>query len=356
MFQHRRNCPVFGEEELNAIKACLDTGMVARAGVVSEFEQAFLDAGIVDAEWALALNSCTSALYLALRMLQRRDKHLITRVYVSDFTFVATANACIMAGLNPIPIDVDLETYNMDINDLLRKIDENGQGYIMPVHCFGNPVYDFIDETNLGSDYIIEDAACAVGSDPSKLGFGTLQCWSFHGSKVITTGIGGMLTGDDPKEYEWAKKFARNGRPVYDEPAFNFQISNLNAAMGIEQLKRLPEIVEIRKKRAKRYNYGFKAVDGLNTQLTDGSNYQSYVITVENHRDDIINELQAHGIEAVIGTYSMSRLPYIESKCPNGSWIFDHQICLPLYPMMTDEDQKFIIDQTIKTVEWWNRK
>ncbi len=335
MYKYRRNIPYLGEEEKKAVADVIDSGMVARGKITAEFEKKFAE--FMNKKFAVALSSCTAGLQLALEVIEKDLSAL--DVIIPDFTFVATGNAVRNRGWDYEINDVDLQTYNMDLKN--ARSPSNAK-VIMPAHCFGNAC----PEDQMPDDVtIIEDAACAAGSDG--IGYGDMQIFSFHGSKVMTTGIGGMLTTDNKKWAETILRLCRADRPHYTRIAYNYQISDINSAMGIEQLKKLPHIVNKRREWAKRYDELLSKY--CLPQVTKGSNYQSYVVRVENYlRDDLVAHLNKNDIEACVGTYSLSLLPTFSGDCPNGNQIFETQICLPLYTTLTEQDQDAIVDAFIK--------
>lgn len=336
--KYRRNIPYVGEEEKKAVCDVIDSGMLVRGQVVKDFEKMFAE--YHNKKYCVMTSSCTAALQLALEIIALEND--VNNVKIPDYTFFATGNAVINVGLKPEIVDVYLNTYNINMNK--TGVDKND--IIMPVHVFGNPC-DKRDFKDLNVP-IIEDAATAIGS--KGIGFGDIQCFSFHGAKIMTTGIGGCLTTNEKDWAEWCETMARAGRPDWKAPAYNYQISNINAAIGIEQLKKLDYIIETRRKWAKRYNDLFESVEGVDVQQTKGSNYQSYVIRVpSNIRDIVMEYLRAQSIEACVGYYSMTN-HYFEGYAPVGNVLDRQQLCLPLYVQMTEKDQDFIVDETKRAI------
>ena len=338
--KYRRNIPFVGKEEIDAVTKVIESKMLVRGKVVKDFEKMFAEKH--NKKYCVMTSSCTTALQLALEAITK--EHYSDRVLIPDYTFFATGNAVLNVGLEPKIIDVDIETYNIDT----KKIEvRDGEDIIMPVHVFGNPCT--ADDFKDFDVPIVEDAATAIGS--KGIGFGDIQCFSFHGAKIMTTGIGGCLTTDSKDIADWAETQARSGRPYWKEEAYNYQISNMNAAMGIEQLKKLDYIIETRRKWAKRYNDLFSGIDEVSVQKTKGSNYQSYVVRVlPSIRDELIETLRNDSIEACVGYYSMTR-HYFDGDAPVGNSLDDQQLCLPLYVQMTEEDQDFIVDRVKEAIK-----
>ena len=338
-FKYRRNIPYIGEEEKKAVADVIDSGMVVRGKKVEEFENRFKE--LVNKKYAVMTSNCTVALQLALEMLKKEIQP--DNVIIPDYTFTATGNAVLNVDMLPLLCDVNMETYNMNPNwaELHNYCDD----ILMPVHCFGNPCDLKGTEKEF---FVIEDAACAIGSEG--IGYGDIQCFSLHGAKIITTGIGGILTTNNRDWAETILRLCKADRPYFNKQAYNYQISDINAAIGIEQLKKLKFIVSRRRELAKRYNDLFKNLlsESFHLQETKGSNYQSYVVMIhQSIKDKIMNHLIQNDIEACIGTYSLSLLPYFKQKgnCLNGNKLFYQQICLPLYPQMTEQDQDYIVEK-----------
>lgn len=342
--KYRRNVPYLGEEEVEAAAEVIRSGMVVRGKVVTEFEKMFAE--YHNKKYCVMTSSCTAALQLSLEIAKRKmqfDLGITPEVvHIPDFTFMATGNSVLNVGMKPEIHDINLTTYNVDYE--MRKVRKSD--ILMPMHCFGNPC---IQQTDWKDHFIIEDAATAVGSDG--IGFGDIQCFSFHGAKIMTTGIGGAITTDHKDVAELAEELARAGRPHWRQRSYNFQISNINAAVGIEQLKKLPYIVNRRRELGKLYDDLFDDAK-VKHQKTKGTNYQSYVIRVDpNIRDKIIKHLRSKEIEACKGNYSLTGLYFDGGFAPMSRKLDNEQVCLPLYVQMTEEDQVFIVSETIKAIK-----
>ncbi len=255
--------PMIGDEEIAAATKALQSGWVSQGPCVAEFEQAF--AAYVGAEYACAVSSCTTALHLALLAVGvKPGDHVIT----VSHSFIATANSIRYCGAIPVFVDICPDTFNMNPALLESAICERTKA-ILCVHQVGMPC-DMPKILEIASRHglpVIEDAACAIGSeirignDWERIGkpHGDIACFSFHPRKVITTGEGGMLTTNNPA---WDKHFRllrqhcmsvpdtarHNASEVifesYPEVGFNFRMTDIQAAIGCEQLKRLPQIVD----------------------------------------------------------------------------------------------------------------
>ena len=334
--KYPRNKPFIGFEEEYAVLRVMTSGQLQRGEVVNEFEKKFAE--YTGKKHAIAVSSCTTGLQLAVECIVRNELGASRCVGVPDYTFFATGNVVHNLNLLEKVFDIDLDTYNM----VIPEKDKKKCDIVIPVHCFGNPCI-----LPKGKYYVIEDAACAVGSDG--VGYGDIQVYSFHGLKVITTGLGGMITTNNKKWATWMRKKASHGKPDFKDSGYNYDISNLNAAIGIEQLKKLPYILERRRFLAKRYDKMLKGY--CKPQVTNGSNYQSYVVRVpKEYRDKIIDYLRDNDIDAQIGTYSMTMVDRFRGKCLNGNRLYLEQICLPLYPQMSEDDQDYIVRKFIEVI------
>lgn len=189
--------PFLGEDEQKAILESLESGWIVQGPKVDEFERLFGE--FTGAKYAIATTSCTTALHLSLVALQIGSGD---EVILPSFTFVATANAIEYTGAKPVFCDIDLETFNIDVGEIQKKITKKTKA-IIPVHLFGlsadmNPIMEIANQHGLR---VIEDAACGLGSyyHGTHVGnFGEVGCFSFHPRKAITTGEGGMILTGDP--------------------------------------------------------------------------------------------------------------------------------------------------------------
>jgi perosamine synthetase len=347
--------PMTSEEELAEVREVLDSGQLSQGPKTAQFEA--MVAELVVAEHALATSSCTTALHLALAAagIGPGDE-----VLVPDFTFPATANVVVQCGAKPVLVDIDLETYNLDPEDLGRHLSPRTRA-IIPVHLFGLAA-DMDAVRLLAADHglvTIEDAACALGASYRGQPCGTLGdmgCFSFHARKVITTGEGGMVVTDRTDLAERLQLLRSHGglrgsgRFVFEEAGFNYRLSDIHAAVGIAQLRRLPDLVARRRALAGGYRARLADVPGVRLpgDMSYGSHvYQSFVILLDQaaDRDHVVAELSTRGIETTIGTYALHAQPffrrtfdYVPGQLPQSYAAFRHSIALPLFPTMTEEE------------------
>jgi perosamine synthetase len=243
--------PYIGAREKERVLDALDSGWVSSIGqYIDEFEANF--ARYCGTEYAIAVNSATTGLHLALASLGLKPGD---EVIIPDLTFVATANAVAYTGATPVLADIDADTLCMDPASVKSLISARTRA-IMPVHLYGHPA-DMDALTEIGDAHgvaIIEDAAEAHGAKYKGRrvgGLGKCGVFSFYGNKVITTGEGGMLTTNDRDFYQRARRLRDHAmspqrRYFHEERGFNYRITNLQAALGVAQLERIDEFLDRR--------------------------------------------------------------------------------------------------------------
>ena len=350
-----------GEEELAEVREVLESGFLSQGGKTADFER--MVAELVSTPYALATSSCTTAMHLSLVALGIGPGH---EVLVPDFTFPATANVVVECGAVPVLVDIDLATYNLDPEQLDRHLTPRTRA-VMPVHLFGlaadmAPVLAFAREHGLA---VIEDAACALGAtyhgQPCG-SFGDVGCFSFHARKVVTTGEGGMVVTSRPRVAERLQLLRSHGgvrqneRFVFEEAGFNYRLSDLQAAVGVAQMRRLAAIVARRRSLARGLQERLAGVPGVQLPSEPsgrGHVFQAFVVLLDNgiDRDAVVSWLRAKGIETTIGTYALHDQPffrrtfgYAEGECPRSHAAFERSIALPLFPAMTDDEVALVAD------------
>lgn len=359
--------PVMDERELEAVRRPILSGWVTQGPEVAAFEREF--AAAVGAPHACAVSSCTTALHLALLAADVRPGNEVITV---SHSFIATANSIRYCGAKPVFVDIEPETFNMDPALVEPAITERTRA-ILCVHQIGMPcdLEAILAIAQRHSLPLIEDAACAIGSEIlwhgawEKIGkpHGDLACFSFHPRKLITTGDGGMITTSNA---EWDRQFrlwrqhgmsvpdtARHGaREVifesYPELGYNYRMTDLQAAIGREQLQRLPGILERRRFLAGRYRELLAGVPGLGLPKEPAwarSNYQSYCVRLPEGCDQraVMQSLLDQGIATRRGIMCAHReRPYAggSERLPHSEAAQDHSILLPLFHQMTEDDQQ----------------
>lgn len=354
---------MLGEKEIRQIRQVFQSGYLTQGPKVEEFEKVV--ARYVDTKYAFTTTSATTALHLSLAALGigRGDE-----VLLPDFTFPATANVVIQQGAKPVLLDIDLDTFTININDLKRKITPRTKA-IIPVHAFGlsadmNPILKLAKENKL---FIVEDAACALGTTyyGKKCGsLSTLGCFSFHPRKAITTGEGGMITTNDDKLAEKIKILRNHGgirekgRFRFVAAGYNYRMSDIAAAVGIAQMRRLNFILKKRKEVVSSLLEKLKETERIRLPVIPewgGHVFQSFVVLLDERidRDKIIQKMKEKGIETTIGTYALSTQPVFRklltrkeiSGLMNSNVAYKQSLTLPLYPKMKNADIKYIIKE-----------
>ena len=370
--------PVLGEEEAAAARRAILSGWVVQGPEVAAFETEF--AAAVGAPLAVACSSGTAALHLALLAL---DLGPGDEVITVSHSFIATANAVRYVGATPVLVDVEPETGNLN-PDLIPAAITARTKAILTVHQLGMPC-DLARILALARQHglkVVEDAACALGSEirldgawePLGRPRGDLATFSFHPRKVITTGDGGMLTGADPEVMGRLRRLrthamslsaaerhtaARVAFEEYLEVGFNYRLSDIQAAVGREQLKRLPGLIASRRRLAERYRQVLSGHPYLTLPQEPAyarSNWQSFWVTLaEGCPPDQVSVMQAlldqgiHTRRGVMcahreGAYRDLPLPF---PLPVSERLQDRSLILPLYPQMTDTEQ----DRVLATLE-----
>lgn len=365
--------PYLGDEEKQAVCDVMNSGWLAQGTKVAEFERRVCE--VTGTKFAVASSSCTASLHMALLALGIGSGD---EVLVPAFTFTATANAVEHAGARPVFVDIDPSTLNIDSNEveLYLRHDRDGRiKAIIPVHLFGLCVEmeRLLTLAESHGLHVVEDAACALGSSHNSRpagSIGDVGCFSFHPRKSITTGEGGMLTTNDPAIAERAQSlrnhgatvsdFQRHEQGVYSLPEFatlgyNYRMTDIQAAIGIEQVKKLSWIIQQQREIAARYDETLGSADWLQLPLASpGRTYQSYVVvlrTADVHlRDSVMAALAEKDIMTRPGTYAVHALGYYRKKYrireddfPNTLRANRLSIALPLYAGMTDEEQAYVV-------------
>jgi perosamine synthetase len=357
--------PCFDEEEVAAVREVMLSGWVGAGPKAEEFEKKFAE--YVGTRHAVSVNSCSSALLLALKVLGVEGKEVLT----TSMTFIATNHAIIQCGATPVFCDIEADTLNMDPVSIAEQITQKTAA-IMVVHHSGHPCdMDPILELARARDIpIVEDAAHACGSyhNGRMVGsLGMIGCFSFQAQKNLTTCDGGMITTDDPKLAERLKRLSWMGiskgtwdrfkesegqqRWRYDitEVGYKFYMNDLSAAIGLVQLGKLESANAQRREIASQYNAAFKDLSWLRPPVIKSyarTSQHAYIPRVRD-RDGLINHLLTHDIDASVHYYPNHLYPIYapySRSLPVTDSVWKELVTLPLFPSMTDGEVRQVID------------
>jgi len=362
--------PYTDEKEIEAVAAVIRSGWVSQGLRVMEFEQVVAD--YVGARFGIATNSCTSALHLSLYLqgIEPGDE-----VICPSFTCMATANAIRHVGAFPEWVEIDPRTFNLDPEAVARAVSPKTRA-IMAVHQIGlaadmDPIQRIAREHGL---IVVEDGATALGGEYKGKRIGALgapTCFSFHPRKVITCGEGGMITTDNEAFAERARIVRSHGASVsdvvrhqamgtiyasYPEVGYNYRMTDIQAAVGVEQMKKLPLILERKREIAHRYDQKLAVIDEIEVPFVPDDcvhSYQSYLIrlrpTARKGRDALLRKMADRGISCRHGIAPLHLEPYYqklhgEMHMPATEQVSYTTIFLPIYPAMSEAEIQYVVD------------
>jgi len=374
-----------GEEEVEAVREVLKSGWLVQGDKVAEFED--MVKAMVGTKHATACGNCTEALHMAALALGLGDGDTVA---VPAYTFVSTPNTAEYVGARVRFVDISLETFNID----MTVLEDRGMPpqAIIPVHLFGlcadmPRVLNWAEDRRVS---IIEDAACSLGAscfDKMAGALGDISCFSFHPRKSVTTGEGGIMTtnrDDLARKVHALRDFGfeitdierhRSGQtalPQVEMLGYNFRMTNVQGAIGVEQMKKYDYIVGERAKKAEIYNKELAELDWIRTPVTPEGykhTYQSYCLLVGgnrhlgaanaagyieywgNRKNKLVAAFKDKGIAIRGGTHACHMLPYYARKYnlkpmdfPNTVIADALLVTIPLFASMTETEQQYIID------------
>jgi len=361
--------PFMTGDEMRYVADCIETNWISSRGrYIEEFEEKF--AHYCGCKFGISTTSGTTALHLALAALGigKGDE-----VIVPTFTMIASVFAIIYVGAKPVLVDAEPDTWNIDVNMIEEKITRQTRA-IMPVHIYGHPC-DMAPITELARRhglFVVEDAAEAHGAEYRGRragGIGHVGCFSFYANKIITTGEGGMVVTSDAEIAKKARSlkdlaFSKERRYVHRELAFNYRMTNIQAAIGLAQFNRIDDLVEMRRKNARLYSSLLRTVGGIGLPIEKEwakNVYWMYSILVEEEagvsRDGLMNGLSDMGIETRSFFIPMHRQPVFTGMSlfqgesyPVGEHLSEAGLYLPSSSGLTREQIEFICESIEKVL------
>ncbi|MFC2162144.1 DegT/DnrJ/EryC1/StrS family aminotransferase [Candidatus Altiarchaeota archaeon] len=348
--------PLIGDEEKKAVQDVLDSGIIACGPKVKEFEEKFAE--YCGTDYAIAVSSGTTALHAALLA---QGVGPGDEVITTPFTFIASANSILFCNAKPVFADIGND-YNIDPESIKEKITDKTKA-ILPVHLYGLTC-DMKALTDIADDHglkIVEDACQAHGSEfqGKRAGSFTIGCFSFYPTKNMTSSEGGMITTSDKDLYDSCMLLRSHGMPKryhHEILGFNYRLTDIAAAIGCEQLKKLEGYNAARIRNAHLLTEGLKDIDGIITPVEYGDRrhvFHQYTIRIDGFslsRDELISALTEKGV----GNMIYYPIPVHKQKLYTGLGYDDslpvtdeyseQVLSLPVHPSVTPEDVQYIIE------------
>ncbi len=367
--------PDIGEAEISEVVSTLRSGWLTMGPKTKIFERRF--AKYIGVRYAIALNSCTAALHLALLA---HDVGPGDEVILPSFTFAATANMVVNVGARPVFADIEPDTFNLDPLDISRKITKRTRA-IIPVHLAGHPA-DLLEIMKIAKRYrfvVIEDAAHAVGSklNGKRIGtFGNTTCFSFYATKTMTTGEGGMLTTDNAKIADFVEKNRLHGiskdawkrytkvgswRYEVEYSGWKYNMTDIQASLGIHQLKKVNSFIRKRNLLALVYDKELSSIKGITRPVKQNGvkhAYHLYPILINAFGRDIFIKRMSkqkigtsvHFLPLHLQPFYRKRFGYRKGDLPITEEIAQRIVSLPLYPAMSDDDVRRVITAVKRSI------
>jgi len=370
--------PFISKDDIDGVVESLREGWITMGEKTIQFEKKFAD--YIGSSHAVAVNSATAALHLALKAVGLKEGD---EVIIPAMTFVASAEVVRYFGARPVFVDIDKGTHLMQVEKIEEKITEKTR-VIMPVHYAGQPC-DMDGIVQIAEKYdlfVIEDAAHSLPAwyKEKKIGtMGDITCFSFYATKTLTTGEGGMVVTNNG---EWAdrirvlrlhgiskdawKRYSSAGSWKYDvlETGYKYNTTDICAALGLTQLKKLESMWHAREEIANRYNGSFRENPGLivyEVKSDRRSSWHLYPLKLDPSvlrigRDDFIETMKKRGIGTSVHFIPLylftcyRDMGYISKDYPNTDWVFDRIVSLPIFPGMKKEEVDYVIDNTLDII------
>jgi dTDP-4-amino-4,6-dideoxygalactose transaminase len=379
--------PEIKEEEINEVLNTLRSKWIGTGPKTLKFEKLFSE--YIDPSnqtYAVALSSCTAALHLSLKSLGIKEGD---EVITTPFSFVATSNAIIHVGAKPVFVDIEKDTFNINVDDIEEKITDKTK-VILPVHFTGRPceMDNILDIANTYNLKIVEDAAHAIETKykNKKIGtIGDITCFSFYATKNLTTAEGGMITTQNKNLADKIKTLSLHGLSAdawsrysdkgYEhylaiDHGFKYNMTDLNASLGIHQLSRINENLKKRERIWNLYDDAFKDLPLILVKEEKPENLHSrhlykLILELEElkiNRDQVLDALHAenigcgvHYIPIHLHPFYSDNYHYKRGDFPNAEFIGDRTVSIPLSPALTDKDVHDVINAVTKILTYYRK-
>lgn len=352
--------PIIGSEEIAAVNQVLESGMLAQGPKVAELEESF--AKYCGTQFAVAVNSGTAAIHAALHAAGIRDGD---EVITTPYSFIATINPILMLGAKPVLVDIEPQSFNINPALVAKAITPKTKA-LLPVHLYGQPcdIDELIELAKPGNIKIIEDACQAIGAEykGEKAGnLGDAACFSLYATKNIMSGEGGVVTTNNESFVTAMKQFRQHGMSAqyeYLDLGYNYRMTDLHAAIAVEQLKKADDFNAKRNENARLLNQGLSGIKGISLPATlDGRSHVYHQYTIRVHedfpltRDELAAKLKEQDI--IAGIYypkplhfykHIAALGYKEGDFPEAEKAAREVLSLPVHPKLTAEDITAIVE------------
>ncbi|MDP6381043.1 MAG: DegT/DnrJ/EryC1/StrS family aminotransferase [Phycisphaerae bacterium] len=356
--------PDISEADIDAVVEVLRTPNLSLGPKLPEFESKF--ALFMGSRHAVAVNSGTSALHLCIRAMGIGPGD---EVITSPFSFIASANCILFEGARPVFVDIDKATWNIDVSLIEAAITERTKA-ILPVHVFGRPVdlEPLLAIAEKHSLVVLEDSCEAIGATYKGRKVGTLgRCgtFAFYPNKQMTTGEGGMIISDDDETADLCKSMRNQGRATggggwlaHARLGYNYRLSDINCALGITQLARIPEFLEMRQTAAERYLEKLADIEEIipPAPYTEGTmSWFVFVVRLadrfsQSHRDSLLDFLHARGVGCNnyftpihLQPFYVEQFGFAEGDSPVTDLVSQRTIALPFFNRLSEDDQDYAI-------------
>jgi dTDP-4-amino-4,6-dideoxygalactose transaminase len=361
------------QEDVNSVVEAIQGGWLTMGPKTIEFENAFKNS--VNTTYAVAVSSCTAAMHLALKVIGIKETD---EVIIPSMTFTATGEVVSYFKAKPVIVDVDRDTQNIIPEEIEKNISKKTRA-IIPVHFGGQPAN--LDEilviAHRRNLKVIEDAAHCFPSfyKGRPIGsFSDICAFSFYVTKTLTMGEGGIATTENEEYANWMrilrlhgiskdawKRYSSEGSWYYDviEAGYKYNMTDIQASLGLSQLKKSELMWEKRSRIAKIYNEAFSGIDQIMRPIIlphNKTSWHLYVIklnldTLTINRDQFIEELKEKGIGTSVHFIPLYRHPYykrvapvLPEMVPHSEWLYERIISLPIYPGMSDNEIEYVVD------------